>query len=278
MIYASRFLRLMDPPMIGPDVTAVQESLTKLGYYKGGIDGVYNVATADAVKKFQSAVGIKSDGIVGPDTWNALGLAVGPVSINRAYRITIDTQSFKLTLSKNGAVQATYPVAVGKPNTPTPIGDWIINQKQVNPGGPFGARWMRINVPWGGYGIHGTDNPASIGTPASHGCVRMYNEDVIKLYDIVPLGTPVKITGQVDTGRVLTVGISPGSDVATVQQRLQVLGYYKGDIDGVYGNQTRDAVIAFQTARKLTPDGIVGPATYEEIEKMYDTVLGLATP
>jgi peptidoglycan hydrolase-like protein with peptidoglycan-binding domain len=74
------------------------------------------------------------------------------------------------------------------------------------------------------------------------------------------------------------VGISPGSDVATIQQRLQVLGYYKGDIDGVYGNQTRDAVIAFQTARKLTPDGIVGPATYEEIEKMYDTVLGLATP
>lgn len=278
MIYASRFLRLMDPPMTGPDVKAVQQTLTKLGYYKGTVDGIYGASTAEAVKNFQSNIGLRPDGIVGPDTWNSLGLSAGPVSINRAYRITVDTQTLKLTLSKNGGVQAVYPVAVGKPNTPTPLGDWIINEKQVNPGGPFGARWMRLNVPWGGYGIHGTDNPSSIGSPASHGCVRMYNSDVIKLFDIVPLGTPVKITGQAFTGRILTLGVPPGSDVAAVQQRLQVLGFYKGDIDGIYGNQTRDAVVAFQTARKLTPDGIVGPATYEEIEKMYDTVLGLATP
>lgn len=278
MIYASRFLRLMDPPMSGPDVTAVQTSLSKLGIYKGQIDGVYSSSTADAVRSFQAAVGITADGMVGPETWNALGITVGPVRVNRTYTITIDLHSLKLVLSKSGVPQATYSVAVGKPNTPTPVGDWIIIGKQVNPGGPFGVRWMRLNVPWGGYGIHGTDNPSSIGTPASHGCIRMHNEDVSKLYDLVPLGTPVKITGQVYTGRILSVGVAPGSDVAAVQQRLQVLGYYKGDIDGVYGSQTRDAVIAFQKDRKLTADGIVGPLTYEELEKMYDVVLGLRMP
>ncbi|MHB9094655.1 MAG: L,D-transpeptidase family protein [Eubacteriales bacterium] len=171
-----------------------------------------------------------------------------------------------------------YPVAVGKPSTPTPIGDWVIIEKQVDWGGPFGVRWMRLNVPWGGYGIHGTDNPSSIGTAASHGCVRMYNEDVTRLFSTVPMGTPVKITGRVFTGRVLQVGVEPGSDAAAIQQRLQVLGYYKGDIDGVYGNQTRDAVIAFQTARRLVPDGVVGPSTYEELEKVYDAALGLRMP
>lgn len=190
MLYASRFLKLMNPFMTGPDARAVQDSLSKLGYYKGAVDGVYGNDTADAVQKFQSAVGIRADGIVGPDTWNSLGLAVGPVNINREYRITIDTQSLKLTLAKSGVIQNIYPVAVGKPSTPTPIGDWVIIEKQVDWGGPFGVRWMRLNVPWGGYEIHGTDNPSSIGTAASHGCVRMYNEDVTKLFSAVPMGTP----------------------------------------------------------------------------------------
>ena len=278
MLYASRFLRLTTPPMRGPDVREVQDSLAKLGYYKGVVDGTYGSDTADAVKKFQSAVGIRPDGVVGPDTWNSLGLSIGPININREYQITIDTATIQLTLFKNGAVQNVFPVAVGKPSTPSPIGDWIIIEKQMDWGGPFGVRWMRLNVPWGSYGIHGTDTPSSIGTAASHGCIRMRNEDVTTLYSIVPMGTPVKITGQVFTGRVLQLGVEPGSDVAAVQQRLQVLRFYQGDIDGVYGNQTQNAVIAFQKARKLVADGVVGPSTYEELEKVYDTALGLKMP
>ena len=87
----------------------------------------------------------------------------------------------------------TYPVAVGKASTPTPQGNWTIVSKAMNPGGAFGARWMRLSVPWGGYGIHGTNNPKSIGKAASHGCVRMYNEDVIEIYPLTPVGTPVTI-------------------------------------------------------------------------------------
>lgn len=278
MLYASRFLRLTEPNMTGPDVTALQRQLAQKGFYSGQIHSLYDAATAEAVKAFQQSEGITVDGIVGPDTWNALDMGQNSQTSDRTYRIVIDTEKFNLTLFAGGNVQAVYPVAVGKPSTPTPLGDWKITEKLVNPGGPFGARWMRINVSWGGYGIHGTDNPASIGTAASHGCVRLYNEDVIKLYDLVPIGTPVKITGGAFTGRLLWVGVQAGADVAQVQQRLQVLHYYRGDVDGIYGNQTRDGVIAFQRDRGLSPDGIVGPVTYEELEKAYDSALGLENP
>ncbi|KNZ70949.1 ErfK/YbiS/YcfS/YnhG family protein [Thermincola ferriacetica] len=279
MLFSSRFLRLMTPYLSGPDVKAVQERLVDLGYYKGRVDGVFDPATANAVVAFQKSRGLKADGVVGPDTWSALGtdMAVSAAP-GQGYRIFIDTERFRLSLFKDGVHQATWPVAVGKPSTPTPIGDWVITEKIMNPGGPFGARWMRISVPWGGYGIHGTDNPASIGTAASHGCIRMYNEDVIKLYDIVGIGTPVKITGRVFTGRLLQIGVPPGSDIVQVQQRLQTLGYYKEELDGQFGPTTRNAVIAFQRARGLVPDGIVGSRTYEELEKAYDQALGLRYP
>ncbi|TDL30960.1 L,D-transpeptidase [Jeotgalibacillus sp. S-D1] len=84
-----------------------------------------------------------------------------------------------------------YPIAVGKMLTPTPTGNYMIVNKEDNPGGPYGALWMGLSKPH--YGIHGTDNPSSIGTEASQGCIRMYNEDVVELSALVPLGTNVYI-------------------------------------------------------------------------------------
>lgn len=82
----------------------------------------------------------------------------------------------------------------GKPSTPTPLGNFKIVNKVINPGGPFGVRWMGLSIP--GYGIHGTNNPPSIGTRASNGCIRMYNKDVIEVFNKVPIGTPVQIINQ----------------------------------------------------------------------------------
>jgi lipoprotein-anchoring transpeptidase ErfK/SrfK len=110
-----------------------------------------------------------------------------------SYSITINTAGHTLTLSKNGAPYKSYPVAVGKRSTPTPKGNFRITNKLMNPGGPFGVRWLGMNIPRGGYGIHGTNNPRSIGKSVSHGCVRMYNKDVTELYSLVPTGTPVTI-------------------------------------------------------------------------------------
>jgi lipoprotein-anchoring transpeptidase ErfK/SrfK len=109
------------------------------------------------------------------------------------YSITINVANRTLTLFKNGAFYKSYPVAVGKPATPTPKGTFKIINKAINPKGPFGARWLGLNAPGGGYGIHGTNNPSSIGKRVSNGCVRMYNNDVIELSNLVKIGTTVKI-------------------------------------------------------------------------------------
>ena len=75
--------------------------------------------------------------------------------------------------------------------TATPIGDYIIINKAPNPGGSFGTMWMSLSKQH--YGIHGTNNPASIGKAVSKGCIRMYNHDVEELARTVPIGTPVHI-------------------------------------------------------------------------------------
>ncbi len=127
--------------------------------------------------------------------------------------LTVDQGSFTVTLWKDLKVAKQYTVAVGQPAYPTPTGLYSIESKQVDPvwsvpnspwagelggstvaGGsaenPLKARWMGITD---GAGFHGTDDVASLGTAASHGCVRMAVADVIELYDQVPVGTPVYI-------------------------------------------------------------------------------------
>lgn len=279
MTYASRYLRITDPLMEGIDVTNIQQRLSELGFYEGDITGVYDRQTAEAVSNFQQQNGLTADGIVGPDTWNAVGISPELLQfINTEYNITIDLEEKELTLRQGEQILEVYPVAVGTPSTPTPTGNWRIIQKTLNPGGPFGARWMRLSVPWGGYGIHGTDEPGSIGTAASHGCVRMLNEDVIELYDIVPLGTEVKITGITFTGRTLYLGVQPGEDVRSVQEILQELGYYGGPLDAVYDEEVRDAVLELQKDYGLISDGVVGPNTYEVLGKLRDILANSQEP
>ena len=108
-----------------------------------------------------------------------------------AYSITVDLPSKRLTLYKNGSRINSYPVGIGKMITPTPTGTYSIINKQSNPGGAFGVMWMGLSKPT--YGIHGTNDPASIGHVVSHGCIRMYNRDVLALSQIVPIGTQVTI-------------------------------------------------------------------------------------
>ena len=108
-----------------------------------------------------------------------------------AYSITVNVSERELTLYKDGSPVKSYPVGIGKMLTPTPTGTYRIVNKASNPGGPFGVMWMGLSKPH--YGIHGTNNPSSIGKIVSHGCIRMYNQDVLELSRIVPIGTPVTI-------------------------------------------------------------------------------------
>lgn len=275
MLYASRFLRLDKNTMAGPDVRLVKTILKDLGFLHGRVNDIYSTNTARAVINWQEKIGVYADGIVGPDAWMRLLKMGSPavqetaVEAERYPNITIDLHSRRLHFHTDPTHRKVYPVAIGKPSTPSPPGHWVIVQKTVNPGGPFGVRWMRLSVPWGGYGIHGTNNPRSIGRAASHGCIRMYNKDVIAVYDQTPLGTPVHIIGPANTGRILQIG-SRGEDVAKVQQSLRRLGYYKAQSDGIYGPNTAQAVKAFQQEMGLTVDGEVGQETYVQLQKMLD--------
>ncbi len=182
--------------------------------------------------------------------------------------IYIDTEKLKLTLYVDGHAFKTWPVAVGRPSMISPVGEWKIVSRGVL-GGPFGTRWMGLNVPWGTYGIHGTNAPASIGTRASHGCIRMHNRDVEQLYEWVGMGTPVKIVGvepYLTFERTLGKGAS-GESVVKVQERLAGFGFDPGDSDGRFGEATARAVRELQRVYGL-------PATGDITRDLY-FVLGL---
>lgn len=110
-----------------------------------------------------------------------------------ATEIVINPSERRLYFYVASELKKTYPVAVGKPGTPTPAGEYQVLNKHLYPGGMLGSRWMGLSIPNGNYGIHGTDSPSSIGKLISHGCIRMHNYDVEELFPQVAIGTPVQI-------------------------------------------------------------------------------------
>ncbi|MDF2855650.1 MAG: L,D-transpeptidase [Neobacillus sp.] len=114
-----------------------------------------------------------------------------PDSSTIPYSIQISISKRRLSLYNNGRLVKIFPIAVGKMLTSTPTGEYVIVNRQMNPGGPFGVMWLSLSKQ--GYGIHGTNNPSSIGKAVSAGCVRMHNRDVLQLAEMVPNGTKVII-------------------------------------------------------------------------------------
>lgn len=100
----------------------------------------------------------------------------------------------------SGQDEKSYPIAVGKPATPTPPGTYKVINKVVNPGGFLGSRWLGLDIPDGPYGIHGTSYPESIGQAISNGCIRMYNHNVEELFTLVSVGTTVVIENYAGSG------------------------------------------------------------------------------
>lgn len=176
---------------------------------------------------------------------------------NHKYNILIDLDECKLYLleTQSNELVKTYRIAGGKPSTPSPIGTWRIIYKDKWDKG-FGTRWMQLSVPWGKYGIHGTNKPLTIGGSISLGCIRMLNSDVEELYDMVDYGTAVTIYGgpydmMTYKFRDLIPG-DRGADVFEVQRKLQDIGYFNGKIDGIYGEDLKVSVIKYRKDHKLS--------------------------
>jgi len=126
--------------------------------------------------------------------------------------IVVNRANFTLSMYRNLKLEKEYTVAIGAQGFETPVGEYAIESKQVDPvwsvpnsawagslagqvippgpSNPLKARWMGI---YNGAGIHGTEDVGSLGSAASHGCVRMAVPDVIDLYDRVDVGTPIYI-------------------------------------------------------------------------------------
>ena len=121
--------------------------------------------------------------------------------------IVVSIEDRKLALVEDGHVKKVYPVAVGKPTTPSPVGTFTIARRVKNPtyhhdgktvlpgpGNPVGTRWMGLSTK--GYGIHGTNEQKSIGKAASHGCIRMAKADLEEFYELVAEGDTVELVGR----------------------------------------------------------------------------------
>jgi lipoprotein-anchoring transpeptidase ErfK/SrfK len=121
-----------------------------------------------------------------------------------ARRVVVSIPDRMLALIDGEQVVSIYPIAVGAPVSPSPVGTFSVVTRVTNPtyyrpgkvigpgaNNPIGTRWIGLSVK--GFGIHGTDDPRSIGFAKSHGCIRLRNQDVEQLFEQLRAGDVVEL-------------------------------------------------------------------------------------
>lgn len=226
----SRILKVTSPLMYGEDIRAVQSKLNSLGYVAGTADGYYGNMTRDAIIKFQTAKGLDSDGEVGPNTWNALfnTSTSGESGYNRILKLTSPLmygEDIKAVQNRLNSLGYNAGTADGYYGN--------------------GTRTAVINFQT----AKGLDADGDVGPTTWNALFNTSNSGGSGYSRILKLTSPLMY----------------GEDIRTVQNKLNSLGYNAGTADGYYGNDTRNAVINFQTARGIDIDGEVGPTTWNTL-------------
>jgi lipoprotein-anchoring transpeptidase ErfK/SrfK len=196
------------------------EALKSMGYYKYDYKDK-SINLRNAILRFQSDCNLTADGVQGKKFKSAM---IKRLMVNSNYRspdiiarapskgrwIAINRTKRTLTLYSGKALIRKYPIAIGRDSYRTPQGKFYVYLKRKNPywtggrhaepvaGGspknPLGKRWIGLSPGKGNYyGIHGNNSPYSIGQAVSKGCIRMINTDVLGLYNMVSIRTPVWI-------------------------------------------------------------------------------------
>jgi len=206
-------------------------------------------------------------GIIGYEYWDELELASLQSQVveqpTGSVSIVIKVQARILELYNDGKVYKKYRIAVGQSETPTPIGDWRVIWKARRSADILGTRFLGLDVPWGGYGIHGTNRPWSIGHFISQGCIRLRNKDIEELFDWVPVGTSVRIEGEVLPIRRTLKLETIGADVVQLQRKLRSLGYLEGRADGFFNKDTETSLQRFQHDNGLKETGMTDQETLD---------------
>jgi len=153
--------------------------------------------------------------------------------VDRVKRVVlVSVPDRKLAVIEDGKVIATFSVAVGAPASPSPAGEFQIVSRVANPtyyhpgtvipsgkDNPVGTRWVGLSQK--GYGIHGTNVPRSIGHAASHGCIRLRNRDMERLFTMLRVGDVVEIHSERDEQVAQVFG--SGADDTTVAEAQGVV-------------------------------------------------------
>ncbi len=186
-------------------------------------DQLYTIQRGDSLdrlrRKFQVSADLlqRVNGISNPRNMT-VGQRIKIPNLDLA--IHVDKTANTLTLTNHGQFFKKYRVRTGEFDYMTPVGEYRIARKVVDPqwsdpksgrrygpgeaGNELGCRWMEFS---GSLGIHEAIDPATIGTYSSNGCVGLVREDVIELYDLVNVGTPIKIVGE----RVPQTALTPAA-------------------------------------------------------------------
>jgi lipoprotein-anchoring transpeptidase ErfK/SrfK len=130
-------------------------------------------------------------------------------SVRRHRVVVVSIPDRQLAVLENGTILRTFLISVGAQKTPSPIGEFEIVSRiahpsyshdgtviPAGPNNPLGPRWMGLSI--NGYGIHGTNQPGSIGKAASHGCIRLSNHDIVELFSLLSVGDTVLIRAERD--------------------------------------------------------------------------------
>ncbi len=139
--------------------------------------------------------------------------------------VVVSIPDRQLAVVEGGNVLATFPVAVGAAESPSPTGEFQVINRVSNPtyyhpgtviphgkNNPIGTRWVGLSRK--GYGIHGTNAPKSVGRAASHGCIRLRNRDMERLFAMLRVGDVVEIHGERDERVAVVFGA--GADANTL--------------------------------------------------------------
>ena len=206
----------------GYDVAELQGILRLLGYYTGAIDGQFQESTATAVAAFQQAAGLEPDGVVGLNTWNRLLPAPAATAASPAASPSATPAAPIASPAESSAAPTLSP-------STTPA---------ASPAAPTPSPATTPAVPAASL------SPLPSPTPVPS-----------------PTASPTPAASAPVDFPVLRLGMR-GPAVMRLQERLRSAGVFTGSIDGVFGAQTQAAVQAAQRRLGLTPDGVVGPATW----------------
>ena len=239
----------------GTAVKQLQQQLKNLGYYTGSVDGKYGAGTTNAVKAFQAANKLQADGIAGKATQDAI---YSPYAVKKSD-------------AKTSTPSATSKPSTGSSGSSTsvgPKGKTDIYLKLGSTGEQVGILQNRLISL--GYLSGSADKVFAETTEAAVIAFQKRNSiysdgiagptTLAKLYS----SSAKKASSVAANIGSLKKGMS-GGGVSALQQRLKTLGYYTGSVDGDFGEGTEMAVIAFQVANNLTPDGIAGKSTLNAI-------------